>query len=103
MSIIEGLTKLLEPIGARARAFAVDYRDDRGRDYNRENFTIGNYDDYFIIGGLIKDYESQGFEISAIHEVLDGYSLDELETLAQQDMTEAMKHLKLLYLNEKAI
>lgn len=81
----------------------MDYRDGRGRDYNRESFTVGNYGDDYIIGGLIKDYESQGFTVSAIHEVLDGYSLDELETLARQDITESMKHLKLLYLNEKVM
>ena len=90
------------------RAFTLFYRDNKKNFYKRETYMAGDIgkEDAEITAELIEmvgELEARDYTVCFIIEALNGYSYEELDKMLDRDPSEAMKHLKLMYLESDAV
>lgn len=91
-----------EKLRTKARYFIVDTQNRAGEHWNGEA-TILNAEqcaDAEIVGSIMKTYAAKGYEVCAIHELLHRYTSQEFEYAEKK---EVRKHLRVLYVNPKAL
>ena len=98
MSVLKFTNTILEPLGLKARSFSIDYKDKNGKDYNNDVvIPAGKCSDDYITNSIIKDSAKNGYAVTAIFEMLNGYDKAELEQLMRTNPQEAIQHLRLMY------
>lgn len=96
----ETLNPLLEPMGIKIRTILIDYCDKNGNYYNTDAYPVGTCSDSTVVSNFINAEKFQDYKICAIHELLDGYTAEKIAELTNRNPQEAIKHIKVLYLDQ---
>lgn len=90
---------LFTQMGMKVRTFVVDYSDMRGQDYNKPLYVMnqGLSSDAEIIAEAKRELHSQGYRVTAIHEVLDIQGYERLLTQKKFTSAEALKCMRPVY------
>lgn len=89
----ELLETIYKPLGIPIRTFVVDYQDSYRRYFHQE-CALPDYGDRNCTQGIIAMLAGYGLTTICIHELLHGYSSDELSSMP---FNEVEKHLRVLY------
>lgn len=85
------------------RRFIIEYVDAQGREYVKETLSAidpvaDNYTVWTKITGL---YKPQGYEVTAITEILHGCEGSDIEAMRAVNPSNVLKHIRVIYLKSQ--